>query len=103
MRDGDWKLVSFRSNPWELYNVAEDRTELHDQASQKPELRDRVIKLWHELAENVDTAPAKSRQPVAETAGPVRHPEWTDFTKQPGEPGMTKQRKKEGKRKKRKN
>ena len=27
-RDGDWKIVSFRSQPWELYNVAADRTEL---------------------------------------------------------------------------
>jgi len=34
LRDGDWKLVSFRSEPWELYNIAEDRTELHDLAAE---------------------------------------------------------------------
>jgi hypothetical protein len=34
LRDGDWKLVSFRGQPWELYNLAEDRTELHDLAAQ---------------------------------------------------------------------
>ena len=33
LRDGDWKLVSFRSQPWELYNIAKDRTELHDVAA----------------------------------------------------------------------
>ena len=42
--DGDWKLVSFQSNPWELYNLAEDRTELHDLAAEKPEIRDRLVK-----------------------------------------------------------
>src|SRR5215208_5917800 len=38
VRDGDWKLVSFRSNPWELYNLAEDRTELNNLAAAKPEI-----------------------------------------------------------------
>ena len=37
LRDGDWKIVSFRSGPWELYNLAEDRTELHDLAAKHPE------------------------------------------------------------------
>ncbi|HBV66052.1 MAG TPA: arylsulfatase, partial [Rhodopirellula sp.] len=33
LRDGDWKIVSFKGEPWELYNVAEDRTELNDIAA----------------------------------------------------------------------
>ncbi len=37
LRDGDWKLVSFRSQPWELYNLADDRTELTNVADQHPE------------------------------------------------------------------
>ena len=36
LRDGDWKLVSFRSQPWELYNMATDRTELNNLAKKHP-------------------------------------------------------------------
>ena len=43
VRDGDWKLVSFRSHPWELYNLATDRTELNDLAARNPEVRDRLV------------------------------------------------------------
>lgn len=38
LRDGDWKLVSFQSQPWELYNIKEDRTELHNLAAKHPDI-----------------------------------------------------------------
>ena len=79
LREGDWKLASFQSNPWELYNLAEDRTELHDLASQKPEVRDRLARLWFRIAATVDECPASRRTPVLETAKPVSHPEWTGY------------------------
>lgn len=85
LRDDDWKLVSFQSHPWELYNLAEDRTELHDLAAAKPEIRDRLVKLWHDMAENVLHAPERSRGPVAATPTPYQHREWTDFSVDPGE------------------
>jgi arylsulfatase A-like enzyme len=81
LRDGDWKLVSFRGQPWELYNLAEDRTELHDLAAQRPEIVQRMAQQWHEMTENVLQAPARERAPVAATATVQRHPEWTDFTR----------------------
>ena len=37
LRDGDWKLVSFRGQKWELYNVANDRTELVNLADAQPQ------------------------------------------------------------------
>ena len=83
--DGDWKLVSFQSNPWELYNIAEDRTELHNLAAEKPEIRDRLVNLWQEMAENVLHAPERSRGPVSATAQPYVNPGWTDFSVEPGE------------------
>lgn len=87
VRVGDWKLVSFRSNPWELYNLADDRTESQDLAAARPELRDRLVTLWHTLAEHVDHAPAELRQPVAETATPVGHNQrWTTFSTRSSEP-----------------
>ncbi|MFA6543021.1 MAG: arylsulfatase [Limisphaerales bacterium] len=81
LRDGDWKLVSFQSQPWELYNLAEDRTELHNVAAKHPEIVSRMVKQWHDMALNVLMTPAKERTPVATTATePRRNPQWTDYT-----------------------
>lgn len=80
LRDGDWKLVSFRGQPWELYNLAEDRTELRNLAARHPEIVKRMADQWHEMTANVLQAPAKERAPVAGTATEQRHPEWTVFT-----------------------
>lgn len=79
LRDGDWKLVSFRSQPWELYNIAEDRTELNNLAPAHPEKVARMSHRWHDMTENVLKAPAQSNRPVAAEAADQRHPEWTAF------------------------
>ncbi len=84
LREGDWKLTSFQSNPWELYNLAEDRTEQHDLAAKHPEVRDRLAKQWFQMAEEVDRAPAARRTPVLKTAKPVFHREWTSDDKEQG-------------------
>ena len=81
LRDGDWKLVSFRSHPWELYNISTDRTELENLAAKHPGRVRQMSKLWHDMAEEVLKAPERSREPVATEAVPHVHPEWTDFTK----------------------
>ncbi|HAC92720.1 MAG TPA: arylsulfatase, partial [Planctomycetaceae bacterium] len=46
LRDGDWKLVSFQSDPWELYNLATDRAEMHDVAAQHPDIVARMAAKW---------------------------------------------------------
>jgi len=80
LRDGDWKLVSFRGQPWELYDLAKDRTELRNLAARHPEIVKRMADQWHEMTANVLQAPARERTPVADTATEQRHPEWTVFT-----------------------
>ncbi len=81
LRDGDWKLVSFQSEPWELYNIAKDRTELHNVAAEHPDIVERMSKQWTEMAKNVLHAPAKEYVPVdASPADPRRHREWTDYS-----------------------
>jgi arylsulfatase len=80
LRDGDWKLVSFQSDPWELYNVAKDRTELHNIAAQHPDMVSRMAKQWTDMAANVLHSPAKQYAPVASSAARLRrHREWTDY------------------------
>jgi len=80
LRDGDWKLVSFQSQPWELYNIAEDRTELHNVAAHHPRIVARMVEQWHDMTAHVLMAPAKEQAPVASTATEQRHSEWTDFS-----------------------
>lgn len=83
LRIGDWKLVSFKSQPWELYNMANDRTELNNLASQEPERVESMIKEWHRMATDVLQASASSRKPVATKATPHTNREWSDYCKGP--------------------
>jgi arylsulfatase len=80
LRDGDWKLVSFRSQPWELYNLAEDRTELHNLAAEHPDIVARMVTQWHEMTAQVLQAPAREQTPVAAVATQQRHSEWSVYT-----------------------
>ncbi len=79
LRDGDWKLVSFRSQPWELYNIAEDRTELNNLAAKYPERVKEMAATWHKMATDVLHAPAKSIQPVSKEPSIKANREWSDF------------------------
>jgi len=84
LRDGDWKAVSFRSQPWELYNIPDDRTELTNLAAEQPERLKTMVKQWHEMAENILAAPAKARGSVATEATGHVHPEWSNYEYAPG-------------------
>lgn len=46
VREGDWKIVSFKNGPWELYNMKNDRTETNDLSSKMPEKLSEMIKLY---------------------------------------------------------
>jgi arylsulfatase A-like enzyme len=100
LRDGAWKLVSFRSQPWELYNIPNDRTELNNVATEHPDLVRRMGRQWHDMTANVLKAPAKSNKPVAPAATPHRHPEWTAFQLPFGEVGKADRKARSGARKK---
>lgn len=84
LRDGDWKLVSFRSGPWELYNLKTDRTETTDLANQHPERVKKMAAEWHRMTRDVLMAPESEQRPVATKAKPKIHPEWSDYDPQPG-------------------
>lgn len=80
IRDGDWKLVSFQSQPWELYRIDRDRTELHDLAAEHPEVVVRLSRQWHEMAGKVLHATEKETAPVAPEATGKAHREWSDYS-----------------------
>ena len=77
LRDGDWKLVSFKSQPWELYHIAEDRTELNNLAASEPDRVTAMSQLWHAIAKETMGMDAK---PVATVDKPKAHGEWSDYS-----------------------
>ncbi|MCO8122187.1 arylsulfatase [Stieleria sp. TO1_6] len=83
LRDGDWKAVSFRSGPWELYNIANDRTERQNLAADHPERTAAMVDTWTTMADQVLHAAPGSYAAVDSDVGTHRHPEWTDFSKDP--------------------
>ena len=81
LRDGEWKLVSYKSQPWELYHIPTDRTELHNVAAQHPDIVQRMVKQWHDMSENVLMTKGKELSPVAAEATPQTNREWTNYDK----------------------
>jgi arylsulfatase A-like enzyme len=76
LRDGEWKLVSFRSGPWELYNITNDRTELNNLAATQPDRVAAMSKAWHDIAQETMGKPF---EPVSETSTNQIHREWSDY------------------------
>jgi arylsulfatase len=79
LRDGEWKLVSFQSQPWELYHMPTDRSELKNVAAQHPEIVQRLSKQWHDMAANVLVTKGKEGQPVSSEATPKFNPSWSAY------------------------
>jgi arylsulfatase A-like enzyme len=79
LRDGEWKLVSFQSQPWELYHMGRDRTEMHDLAAHHPEIVKRLSTQWMDMSRDVLMCRREEMTPVAKLATEQRHREWTRF------------------------
>jgi arylsulfatase len=84
LRDGDWKIVSFREGPWELYHIAEDRTEMQDLSAKHPERLAEMVAEWHRMTRDILMAPAREQRPVSAEAKPKLHPEWSNYHPEPG-------------------
>jgi len=79
LRDGEWKLVSFQSQPWELYHMPTDRSETHNVAAQHPDIVQRMTNQWHDMAANVLMAKGKEIQPVTAEATPKLNLGWSQY------------------------
>ncbi|MDE0934566.1 MAG: arylsulfatase [Mariniblastus sp.] len=95
LRDGDWKIVSFKSEAWELYNVAEDRTELNDLAAKEPERLAAMVKKWTQMSRDVLHAPERTYAPTGKAQPVHTNREWTKFDKE-APTGKTKKRTRAG-------
>ncbi len=101
LRNGDWKIVSFKSEPWELYNVKEDRTELNDIAAKHPQLAATMVQKWTDMSRSILHASSATYAPVTPataTKTKVVHSnrQWTKFD---AAPPVSKQRNRSGTKK----
>lgn len=80
LRDGDWKLVSFKGQEWELYHVADDRTELVNLASAEPERLARMIDKWKDMSQNVLKSKQHADPKMSATETPRTNRQWTVFS-----------------------
>lgn len=79
LRDGDWKIVSFKRGPWELYNIANDRAELDNLAKDHPDLVEQMVNAWHYTTANVLKAPSGEQAPVNNNTDSKVHREWSVY------------------------
>lgn len=80
LRDGDWKLVSFKGQQWELYNVSNDRTELVDLAESEPQRLSAMTKKWNEMTLDVLHSERIANPTLTTAEHPKSNREWTVFS-----------------------
>jgi arylsulfatase len=81
LRDGEWKIVSYRSQAWELYHIATDRTELNNLAQKHPQRVAQMVAKWNEIAaQTMELKP----EPVSTEATHPKHREYSNYSGQNG-------------------
>ena len=80
LRDGDWKLVSFKGQEWELYNMANDRTELNNLAESQPERLKAMITKWRAISADVLHSEELANAQVSPTEVPRTNDRWTIYS-----------------------
>ena len=77
LRDGDWKIVSYRGMPWELYNIKEDRAETNNLSAKHPERVKTMAAVWEKITKE-DLGLKEFNRPAFEgSVAPKTHPEWS--------------------------
>ncbi|MDF1826165.1 MAG: arylsulfatase [Verrucomicrobiales bacterium] len=80
LRDGDWKLVSYKGEEWELYQLANDRTELNNLAASEPERVQAMAATWNKITREVLFSERFADQTLAPISNPRTHREWTIYS-----------------------
>jgi arylsulfatase len=80
LRDGDWKVVSFKGQEWELYNVANDRTETNNLAASEPERLTAMVVKWKNMSRDVLHSSALANPKMLPAQVPKSNSQWTVFS-----------------------
>lgn len=89
LRQGDWKIVSFKSQDWELYHLSEDRTELHDLAAKHPERLEQMVTKWQEMSRDVLHSSRLASPKIVPKDLPRSNREWTNYSDSPEPPAAS--------------
>ena len=80
LRDGDWKVVSFKGQEWELYNVANDRTENNNLAASEPERLAAMVEKWKNMSRDVLYSSKLTNPKMLPAETPKSNRQWTVFS-----------------------
>ena len=80
LRDGDWKVVSFKGQEWELYNVANDRTENNNLAASEPERLAAMVEKWKNMSRDVLYSSKLANPKMLPAETPKSNRQWTVFS-----------------------
>ena len=82
IREGDWKLVSFRSQPWELYHIGNDRAEMVNLALEYPNRVRLMADKWITISKETQV-PEKLYKKLPVGKSPVYYNRaWSNFKKE---------------------
>ena len=80
LRDGDWKVVSFKGQEWELYNVANDRTENNNLAASEPERLAAMVEKWKNMSRDLLYSSKLTNPKMLPAETPKSNRQWTVFS-----------------------
>ncbi|MEO1990908.1 MAG: arylsulfatase [Pirellulales bacterium] len=80
LRDGEWKIVSFKGQEWELYNMATDRTEINNLATSEPERLADMVAKWKQMSLEVLHSSKLANPKMLPAQTPKSNREWTLFS-----------------------
>lgn len=80
LREGDWKIVSFKGQEWELYDMANDRTELNNLAAEHPDRLSAMVKTWKDMSRDVLHSEKLADPKMKPAEIPRTNREWTKYS-----------------------
>jgi len=80
LRDGHWKLVSFKGQEWELYDMKSDRTEINNLAEKEPERLEAMVAKWREMSREVLHSEKLATATLKLAVFPRANREWTRYS-----------------------
>ncbi|MFK7911847.1 MAG: arylsulfatase [Akkermansiaceae bacterium] len=99
LRDGDWKLVSFKSQEWELYNLATDRAETENVAQKHPARVKAMVDKWKQMSRDVLHSNKLANPKIKPTEQPRSNREWTKFSDSEKPPQFSRKPTRKGRKK----
>jgi arylsulfatase len=80
LREGDWKLVSFKGQAWELYHLGNDRAEVNNLAEAEPKRLNSMVAKWRQMSKDVLNSEKLANAEIKPAEIPKTNREWTTYS-----------------------